>query len=122
MKKAFKEDFAVVFLIAVIIIFYSITKLTKDEVNESIENNKYSTIAKVYEIASSRSSRSVKYKYFFDKKTYFSSEFIETKGTEYLNQYFKVELSTVEPQHSNIFLDIQIKDTFKIKMAGFKIK
>ncbi|MCZ8230349.1 hypothetical protein [Flavobacterium sp.] len=107
----------VFFLVLVLACFFIGKNL--DEVKLDIERNRKNTLAKVFFINSKRNFTDARYFYFYDGKRYESGEYIDSSGDEYLNKYFKVEFSSKNPKHSNIFLDKEITDSSEIRNAGF---
>lgn len=109
---------ATFFLISMCLLFYFGNNSQKKE-NTIIDKNKFSTIAKVYEIKSKRSFTYARYYFFFSGEKYFSGEYVDNDKRNTINRYYKVELSSVEPEHSRIYLDKEITDSIEIVRAGF---
>ncbi|EMY3553492.1 hypothetical protein [Flavobacterium psychrophilum] len=107
----------VCFLLFGIAFFFIERNLNKVKVD--IERNHTITLAKVFFINSKRSFTDARYFYFYEGRRYESGEYIDSSGDEYLNKYFKVEFSSKNPNHSNIFLDREIRDSSEIRKAGF---
>lgn len=91
--------------------------------DKSIEEYKYSTIAKVVDFEHfSKGSSYTEYIYFYNNKTYTISDKIGNKNEDYVGKYFVVDISSKNPNHSKIYLDQEITDTSEIIKAGFKLK
>ena len=88
---------------------------------KSIKKNEYETVAKVYKYYSNRSNSRYYYEYFYHGKKYQNDEDIDNGNQEEcVNKYYKLELSTENPQFSEIYLEEEIVDSLKIKEAGFE--
>ncbi|WP_395060366.1 hypothetical protein [Flavobacterium sp.] len=108
-----------IFITIIIVLGYFIYK--DNEVKEtSINNNKHITICKVYKINSRRSFTDACYYYKYNNESYESWESIHNSGNQYLNRYYKVWVSTENPEYSKIFLNQEITDSTEIVSAGFE--
>ena len=108
----------IVIICTLILIFILFKKGNKEQ--ESIENNKYETVAQVYKFYSNRSNARYYYIYYYNGKRYRNSENIKNGNREdSVNKFYKVNLSTKNPVYSNLLLDEEITDSKIIKNAGF---
>lgn len=82
--------------------------LDSKRIDRSINENKFVTIGKVYEITSGRGITRAQYFYFYKKRKYYGLEGISNSGKKYLNRYYKVEISREKPDYSRIFLEEEI--------------
>lgn len=97
--------------------------LKMNKIEQNIENNKYETIGKVYNFVSNRSSSSYYFNYYYEGKKYNKSNLIDYfDGEECVNKYYKINLSTKNPNYSKIFLDQEVTDSAEIVNAGFEYK
>ena len=91
-----------------------------DTQNTEINKNSSFTIGKVVGSSAKRSLSHLNYSFFFNGKIYnsFTNDY---KGhpSEYIDKYYEVEFSSKDPNLSRVLLKKQIKDTLKIKTAGF---
>lgn len=90
-----------------------------NQIQKDIKNNTVYGIGKVFYIDINRNFTDARYFYFYNGIRYESGEKIDVSGDKYLNKFFKIEFSSKNPDHSNIFLDKEINDTFEINKAGF---
>jgi hypothetical protein len=111
---------ALIFLIVMGLIFF-LVHISQNNKQQLIDENKIITIGKVYEIKSKRSFTSLEYYYFYDKKMYFSNCYVDDNKRNLINKYFKIELSSLNPKYSNIFLDTEVTDSVEIIRSGFRI-
>ena len=115
------KKFLVLFGISIFIFMITSAIIDMNKRSDSIEKNKYETVAKVYKFHSNRSFNTYYFEYFYDGKKYRNSEDIDYGNREESkDKFYKVNLSTKNPQYSAIFLDHEIVDTSEIRNAGFK--
>ena len=100
------------------IAYFFIEKNLK-EIKIDIDKNTVYSIGKVYYINSKRSFTDARFFYFYNGNKYESGKYIDNSGDEYLNKYFKIEFSSKNPQHSNIFFNQEVLEKEQIKNAGF---
>ncbi|MFH6996046.1 hypothetical protein [Flavobacterium sp. FlaQc-48] len=84
-----------------------------------IDKYRYITVAKVSEIKPEKSFTAAEFYYYYDGIKYESWESIHKSGSKYLNRYYRVDLSSVEPKYSKIHLDQEVTDSTEIANAGF---
>lgn len=90
---------------------------------KSITENKHETVGKVYKFYSNRSNNRYYYKYSYNSAVYNDNEDLDYYGgDECIGKFYKVYLSTKNPQYSKIILDHEITDTTEILNAGFTIE
>lgn len=95
--------------------------INNDKIEKSIENNKYKTISKVFKFYSNRSNTRYYFEYYYMNKIYRNSENVDGYGKEQcVGKYYKINLSTKNPEYSEIFLDQEVTDSAEIDKAGFK--
>ena len=99
--------------------FIYLSNSDENRKNGAISKNKFTTIAKVYEIESGRNYNYAHFYFFFNEKKYYSSEFITNDMRKTINRYYKVELSIENPKYSQILLEQEISDKTEIVKAGF---
>jgi hypothetical protein len=93
----------IVRLILISIIIISIA-LYNSSISKDIEDNTYSTIVKVTGYSRGPAGRNyIQYKYYYNNKSYKDKVYAYDKVDEYLNRYFKVNLSTKNPNHLKFF-------------------
>lgn len=103
-------------------IIYLISKNNKEIKENSITNNKIESTCQVYKFYSNRSFDTYYYRFYFEGREYFDSQNIHGENEEKcIGKYFKIHFSSKNMKFSKIFLDLEIKDTLKIKNAGFKL-
>lgn len=89
--------------------------------SKSIERNKCETIAKIYKFSSNRSFNLYYYEYYYKGKKYQDYENIgNERREECVSKYYKMNLSTENPQYSKVYLSQEITDSSEIKNAGFE--
>jgi len=108
----------IIFCLVAFIIIHAIKDMNKRK--ESIENNKFETVAKVYKFNSNRSFSTYYYIYYYEGKKHIDNDDIDNGSRDLsIGKFYKVNLSTENPDYSEIILDKEITDTLKIKAAGF---
>lgn len=113
-----KNPSLIVIICILVLIFILIRRGNKEQ--ESIENNKYETVAQVYKFYSNRSNARYYYTYFYNGKRYRNSENIKNGNREEsVNKFYKVYLSIKNPEYSILLLDEEITESKIIKNAGF---
>jgi hypothetical protein len=100
-------------------IAYFFIEKNLNQTEEDIHNNTVYGIGKIFHINSKRNFTDARYFYFYKGNRYESGKYIDVPGNKYLNKFFKIEFSSKNPDHCNIFLDQEINDSFEIKKAGF---
>ena len=89
---------------------------------DSIEQNKFETIAIVYKFESNKSNNRYYFRYFYNNKKYLNDENISGFNREdCIGKFYKIHLSTKNPQYSKILLEQQVTDTTEIINSGFKL-
>src|SRR5690606_16045386 len=103
-------------------IIYLISKNNKEIKENSITNNKIESICQVYKFYSNRSFSRYYYRFYFDEKEYLDSENIPGGEREKtIGKYYEIYFSSEDIRFLKIFLELEIKDTLKIRKAGFKL-
>ena len=110
---------ASIFFISISLLVYFAFNSQKNK-NKIIDKNRFSTVAKIYEIKSKRSFIYARYYFYFNNEKHFSGEYVDNDKRYIINKYYRVELSTVETKYSRIYLDNEITDSSDIIKAGFK--
>jgi hypothetical protein len=107
--------------IAIALITIAVVDTNKRE--KSINDNKYETIGEVYKFNSNKSFRRYYYIYYFKGVKYFNDQDLDEFGREEcIGRYYKINLSSKNPEYSKIFLDQEVMDSTEIVNAGFKYK
>ena len=119
-KEKNKNNIFGIFFISAFLLFFIYTQLNNKKIDQEIEKYKKESIAKIYDISSTRGGTFAKYYYYYNGKKYDSAERIETSGDELLFNFFKVYISTKNPEHNTIFLNKMINDTIAIGREGFE--
>lgn len=105
-------------------LFFSILAIVKQKAeSDSIDDNKYATIAIVDTVITRRTSSNIYYIFFFEGKKIKGSEnrhMNNIKST--IGKFYNVHVSEVNPAHSKILLNAEVTDTLKIEEAGFDIR
>lgn len=106
-------------LITIFMVTSAIVDMNKR--SNSIEMNKYETVAKIYKYHGNRSFHHYYFEYFYRGKKYQDYKNIDLGSREKsIGKYYKLNLSTINPQYSKILLDQEIIDTSEIRNAGFE--
>jgi hypothetical protein len=112
-------------LIGIPILFYLIISglINNNKIEKSIKENKFETIGKVSKFYSNRSFNHYYFIYYYKNKKYTEVNDISSFGRETcIGKYYKINLSTKNPEYSKIFLDQEVTDSTEIVNAGFKYK
>jgi hypothetical protein len=117
----FKEKIVGVFLVLIIGTFIYLAEKDRLKIETSISKNKYETICRVSKIISRRSFTHTYYIYYYQGIEHESYDNIDVNEQDYLNKYFKMNLSTENPAYSKIFIDEEITDSNLILKAGFNV-
>ncbi len=122
MKKVFKKIF--IFLgISIVITVLILAFLDVNKREKSINENKHETIGKVYDFNSNRSFNHYEYRYYFKGKLFSDYEDLDDfDREECIGRFYRIYLSTKNPEYSKILLDQEITDTSEILKAGFTIE
>jgi hypothetical protein len=89
---------------------------------ESIKNNNYETVGKVYEVSGNRSFTHAYYYYYYNGLRYNSFQSIKLLNKNYVNKFYKINVSTANPNYAVIFFDQEIINFNTIKNSGFTEK
>lgn len=112
-----KGVFAIFFILGIIVLYVHIrdTKIEK-EINE----NKFTTVGIIIEFKkqSRKTSNDIIYGFHFNGKSYNGRQSCKDLIFE-TGKFYKVDISTINPEHSRIHLDKEITDLTEIKKAGF---
>lgn len=108
---------AIICVVFILWVLYSVELNTQDR-----KLNKFETICLVYGFKKSRSSKIVEVMYYFEGKKLISTEYVEDEPEQYVNRYFKVEISKLNPKNSKVFLNKEILDSTQIVNSGFSYK
>ncbi|WP_343697604.1 hypothetical protein [Flavobacterium sp.] len=91
----------------------------QDQKKALIDNNKFITVAKVFDISYRRSFTDARFYFYFNGVKYESGKHIDNSGKMYINKYYKVEIASIKPEYSRILLDHEVIDSMEIVNAGF---
>jgi hypothetical protein len=105
--------------IALVLIVIALFDMKEKET--SINEYKFETVGKVYKFDSNRSFSYYYYIYNYKEKEYEGYQDNDSFGGEdCVNKFYKLNLSTINPEYSKIFLDQEVTDSTEIVNAGFK--
>jgi hypothetical protein len=107
-------------LIGIPLLLYLIISacINENRIAKSILENKYETIGKVTKFYSNRSNTRYYYIYYYNNKKYNSSQNVDGENREEcIGKYYKIDLSTENPQYSIIYLNQEINDSATISNA-----
>lgn len=116
-KIKFKFTHIVLLIIISSVLFLYINNII---IQDDIDKNKFTTVAIILKFNkySGKRSNDVVYAFYFEGKPYKSiqncNDLIIHEG-----KFYKVDVSTINPEHSRIHLDKEIKDSLEIVKAGF---
>lgn len=121
MKISLKNIF--VFIgISIGVIMFILAILDMNNRENSINENKFETIGKVYKFHSNRSFNHYYFKYYYKGIEYNNYQNISSFGEDKcVGKFYKVDLSTKNPQYSIIFLSEEITDQIEIRKVGFAL-
>lgn len=105
-------------LVIIIVFAYFVTNAKKNIENNIIDNN-YQTICMIYKVESRRSFTHAYYYYYYNGKKYETWTNTNLSRNDILNKFYKVNISTENPQYSKILFEREINDTLEITKAGF---
>lgn len=121
-----KINFKKVFILGCIslgILMFTIAIFDMTERENSINENKFETIGKIYKFSSNRSFDHYYFKYNYKEKEYSNYQNIhDFEGDKCIGKFYKVNLSTKNPEYSIIFIDQEVTDKSEIIKAGFLVK
>lgn len=120
--KVTKLENRLTIIIFVIISCFMIKGLVNTcDFNQTIEENKYATIAKVVKFEYyPRGASETHYTYYYNQKKFATFERIGSSNQNYVGRFFVVSLSTKKPQNSLINLNQEVTDSTEIINAGFR--
>jgi hypothetical protein len=110
---------ATCFLVSIVLLIFFGNRY-QDEKKSIINENKFTTVAKVFYISYRRSFTDARFYFYFNGVKYESGEHIDNSGKMYMNKYYKIEVASVKPEYSHILLNQEITDSTEIVNAGFK--
>ena len=94
--------------------------INTNRIEKDIQDNNFETIGKVTKFESNRSVSYYYFIYYYDNKKYSEHNYIDDQNRELcVGKYYKVNLSTKNPQYSKINLNEEISDSIKIANVGF---
>jgi hypothetical protein len=110
----------IIFGIFITIFMISSAIIDMNRRSKSVETYKFETVARVYKFSSNRSFNIYYYEYFFKGKKYWNNEDIGHGNRDgSVDKYYKMNLSTQNPDYSKIILENEITESSQIKAAGF---
>lgn len=116
------EKYLILFLVAIIIYGIIQAFIYNNNFDKSIEEHKYTTVAKIIKFKYFSKGRSETHiEYYFKSKPYEIIKEIGRNTENKVNKYYVLDLSTENPKYSKIYLDQEITDTLEIIKAGFKL-
>lgn len=120
MQISFKKIVVLTGLLVVLFMFIaSINDMNKRK--NSINENKFQTVGKVYKFHSNRSFNHYYFTYNYKGREYNNYQNIGSHGRENcVIKFYRLCLSTKNPEYSEVFLDQEVTDSAEIVSAGFK--
>ncbi|GEM59264.1 hypothetical protein B0A78_11605 [Flavobacterium columnare NBRC 100251 = ATCC 23463] len=112
-----EKDKAIVLSVFVIFFTFVFIKIYKDSCER--ERFKVESVCFIYKTESRRSFRHILGRYFYDGREYETFENINDNPNKYLEKYYKIVLSSKNPNNCEIFYNEEVTDLGKIKKAGF---
>ncbi len=104
------------------LLLYILIQLYNKYIDDEINRFKVITVAKIDKIGKGPRGRDyIKFVYFYKGKMYRSGRPFNSEASIYLNKYYKLHLSSKNPQHTEIFLNQEIINQERIIEAGFPI-
>ena len=89
------------------------------KIENEINENKFVAVGKVVEFReNSKTSNHIVYAFYFNGKLYEGYQSCKDLIFE-TGKLYKVDVATINPEHSRIHLDKEVKDSFEIVNAGF---
>ncbi len=123
MKKINKKHFLPLTALFLFIALFSFGRIKDFFEVRNIEDNKYTSLARITKTVSKRMSNKVYYQYIYKGHTFSNYEEVKKdRINRYINRYYEIDFSTQKPGYSRIHLDREVTDTLKIKEAGFSIE
>lgn len=110
---------ATCFFLSMGLLFYFGNKY-QDQKKSIIDKNKFTTVAKVFDISHRRSFTDARFYFYYNGIKHESGKHIDNSGEMYINKYYKVEIATVKPEYSRILLEQEVKDSTEIIDAGLQ--
>lgn len=121
--KIHKKYYFSLTLLGIGVLFSTLAIVKQKAESDSIDKNKYATIAIVDTVITRRTSSNIYYIFFFEGKKIKGSEnrhMNNIKST--IGKFYNVHVSEVNPAHSKILLNEEVTDTVIIEEAGFDIR
>lgn len=114
-----KKIFVAIVLIAAITMITVAIRDTEKR-KKSIEIFKFKNIAQVYDFKSNKQFQGYYYTYYYENEKFAKSEDINDFSRENcIGKFYYMNLSTENPNYSQILLDQEVTDTAEILKAGF---
>ncbi|MGX7667658.1 hypothetical protein [Flavobacterium pedocola] len=129
-KDFFKQGGVALLILAIVVlmIFNSVSELDKkseseqEMLNSGNQSEKPIVIGKIYKIVSGKNYTGAKFTYYFDGKREVDEDGISYYDESLLGRFFRVSISTDEPNEIDLYTDYEVTDTQMIKNAGFTLK
>jgi hypothetical protein len=112
-----KKDKIIVVLIGFFFFLYIIINLYSS--SEERQKYKYETICYINNGKVGRSFNHINGYYFFREKRYETYEIVDDNPNKYIGKYYKIVLSSKNPNNCEILYNEEVTDLKKIKKAGF---
>ena len=107
-------------LLAVTVAIFLFIRFYNTKIDNELNENPFYSVARVTAVEYGAKNVSASYIYYYDNKVYRSSAPLKWQDNLRLeNRYFKVQLSTKNPEINEILFDVEILDTLEIEKAGF---
>lgn len=120
MKSIKLKVFPTVLFILGALVLYVYIRDTKIE--SEINQNKFNTVGIILEFRENlKTSNHIVYAFYFKGKLYEGYQSCKDLIFE-TGKFYKVDVSSINPEHSRIHLDKQVKDSTEIVNAGFTFR
>lgn len=120
-KKFKNKNSKVICILLIVFLFgWIIAKIYNAQIDQHFVNNQFRTIGKVYDVKYGAKNISIKYKYVYQSKLYWSHKPISNDRFDksLIGNFFEVILSTENPNLSKLILNKQINNKEKIINSG----
>lgn len=108
-----------IFMVLIATFLFSYIAINLYTSSQEREKYKFETICYIINGKISRSSRLINGYYFFNGGRYESYEIVKDNPDKYIGKYYKIVLSTKDPNNCEILYNEEVTDLDKIKKAGF---
>ena len=104
-----KQTKAIIFLLILLSGAWIFSVNYNNSIKTEIDENRFETVAKIYDVKYGAKNVSLKYKFRYKGKIYLSGKPLDKIDKEkFINKYFRIEISIKNPNRNRIFLDQEI--------------